>query len=110
LTALNVQLQEALERQRATSNDLQNVLYSTDVAMILLDTDLNIRFFTPITKPPFSIVPLGAGGPPAALSSLAATQRKTQLANAQSRDSLSMRNIPVLKGRGDPHPGRGEAS
>ena len=29
LTALNSQLQETLERQRTTSNDLQNVLYST---------------------------------------------------------------------------------
>jgi hypothetical protein len=29
LTALNTQLQETLERQRTTSNDLQNILYST---------------------------------------------------------------------------------
>ena len=50
LTALNSQLQETLERQRTTSNDLQNVLYSTDVATLFLDTDLNIRFFTPATK------------------------------------------------------------
>jgi two-component system CheB/CheR fusion protein len=34
LTALNSQLQETLERQRTTSNDLQNVLYSTDVATL----------------------------------------------------------------------------
>ncbi len=38
LTALNGQLQETLERQRTTSNDLQNVLYSTDVATLFLDT------------------------------------------------------------------------
>ena len=37
LTALNSQLQETLERQRTTSNDLQNVLYSTDVATLFLD-------------------------------------------------------------------------
>ena len=37
LTALNSQLQETLERQRTTSNDLQNVLYSADVATIFLD-------------------------------------------------------------------------
>ena len=43
LTALNIQLQEMLERQRSTSNDLQNVLYSTDVATLFLDTDLRIR-------------------------------------------------------------------
>ena len=37
LTALNSQLQETLERQRTTANDLQNILYSTDVATIFLD-------------------------------------------------------------------------
>ena len=40
LTALNSQLQETLERQRTTSNDLQNVLYSTDVATLFLDKSL----------------------------------------------------------------------
>jgi two-component system CheB/CheR fusion protein len=38
LNALNSQLQETLERQRTTSDDLQNVLYSTKVATIFLDT------------------------------------------------------------------------
>jgi two-component system CheB/CheR fusion protein len=47
LTALNSQLQETLERHRTTANDLQNVLYSTDVATLFLGRDLNIRFFTP---------------------------------------------------------------
>ncbi len=50
LTALNSQLQETLERQRTTADDLQNVLYSTDVATLFLDRNLNIRFFTPATK------------------------------------------------------------
>ena len=64
LTALNSQLQETLERQRTTSNDLQNVLYSTDVATIFLDTDLNIRFyFTPATKLLFSVIPGDVGRP-----------------------------------------------
>ena len=57
LTALNSQLQETLERQRTTSNDLQNVLYSTDVATLFLDTELNIRFFTPATKSLFNVIP-----------------------------------------------------
>ena len=34
LNALNSQLQETLERQRTTSDDLQNVLYSTKIATI----------------------------------------------------------------------------
>jgi two-component system CheB/CheR fusion protein len=72
LTALNGQLQETLERQRTTSNDLQNVLYSTDVATVFLDTDLNIRFFTPATKSLFNVIPGDVGRPLADLSSLAA--------------------------------------
>ena len=72
LIALNNQLQETLERQRTTSNDLQNVLYSTDVATIFLDTSLSIRFFTPATKSLFSVIPGDIGRPLADLSSLAA--------------------------------------
>ena len=72
LTALNSQLQETLERQRTTSNDLQNVLYSTDVATLFLDTDLNIRFFTPATRSLFSVIPSDVGRPLADLRSLAA--------------------------------------
>jgi two-component system CheB/CheR fusion protein len=72
LTALNSQLQETLDRQRTTSNDLQNVLYSTDVATIFLDPALAIRFFTPATRSLFSILPGDIGRPLADLSSLAA--------------------------------------
>jgi len=71
LTALNTQLQETLERQRTTSNDLQNVLYSTDVATLFLDTGLNIRFFTPATQSLFHVIPGDVGRPLADLSSLA---------------------------------------
>ena len=71
LIALNSQLHESLERQRTTSNDLQNVLYSTDVATLFLDTDLNIRFFTPATRSLFSVIPGDVGRPIGDLSSLA---------------------------------------
>lgn len=71
LTALNSQLQETLERQRTTSNDLQNVLYSTDVATLFLDTALNIRFFTPATKSLFNVIPGDIGRPLTDLHSLA---------------------------------------
>jgi two-component system CheB/CheR fusion protein len=72
LTALNSQLQETLEKQRTTSNDLQNVLYSTDVATIFLDAALKIRFFTPATRSLFSVIPGDIGRPLADLKSLAA--------------------------------------
>ena len=69
LTALNGQLQETLERQRTTSKDLQNVLYSTDVATLFLDPSLNIRFFTPAIRLLFNILPGDIGRPLADLSS-----------------------------------------
>ncbi len=72
LTALNSQLQETLEQQRTTSNDLQNVLYSTDVATLFLDAELCIRFFTPATKALFNVIKTDIGRPLADLHSLAA--------------------------------------
>lgn len=71
LTALNSQLQETLERQRTTANDLQNILYSTDVATLFLDEALNIRFFTPATRALFTVIPSDIGRPLADLASLA---------------------------------------
>ncbi len=63
LVALNSQLQEALERERTTANDLQNVLYSADVATIFLDTKLHIRLFTPAAKSLFRFLPSDVGRP-----------------------------------------------
>lgn len=68
LTAHNIQLSEALERQRATANDLENVLYSTDVATILLDSGLNIRYFTPAAYSIFHILRGDIGRPLADLN------------------------------------------
>jgi two-component system CheB/CheR fusion protein len=75
LTVLNGQLQETFERQRTTSDDLQNVLYSTDVATLFLDPDLNIRFFTPATRAVFNVIAGDVGRPLADLRSLAADDR-----------------------------------
>lgn len=72
LTALNSQLQETLDRQRTASNDLQNILYSTDIATLFLDTSLNIRFFTPATKSLFNVIPGDVGRPLGDLHSLSA--------------------------------------
>jgi len=72
LTALNTQLQETLEQQRETSDDLQNILYSTNVATLFLDTHFNIRFFTPATRLLFNIIPTDIGRPLADLNSLSA--------------------------------------
>jgi two-component system CheB/CheR fusion protein len=86
LTALNGQLQETLERQRTTANDLQNVLFSTDVATLFLDLKLNIRFFTPATKSLFTVIPSDVGRPLTDLHSIAADDTLTSDAAAVMRD------------------------
>jgi FixJ family two-component response regulator/chemotaxis methyl-accepting protein methylase/signal transduction histidine kinase len=70
LTALNSQLHETLEKQRATADDLQNVLYSTNVATLFLDTDLHIRFFTPAVLALFNMRSGDIGRPLADLAPL----------------------------------------
>jgi two-component system CheB/CheR fusion protein len=70
LTALNNQLQETLDLQRTASNDLKNILFSTNVATIFLDSYLNIRFFTPATRAIFNVIPSDIGRPLADLTSI----------------------------------------
>jgi len=71
LTALNSQLQETLERQRLTSDDLQNVLYSTNVGTLFLDMNLKIRFYTPAIKSLFNVIAGDIGRPLADLRPIA---------------------------------------
>ncbi|MEQ8348104.1 MAG: chemotaxis protein CheB [Sneathiellaceae bacterium] len=71
LTVLNIQIQEALQRQRTTTDDLQNVLISTDVATLFLDRDLNIRFFTPAIRRLFRFIESDVGRPFADLHGIA---------------------------------------
>lgn len=71
LVALNGQLQETLDLQRTTSDDLQNVLYSTDIATFFLDRQLKIRFFTPAARAIFNVISSDLGRPLADLRSLA---------------------------------------
>ena len=72
LVALNGQLHRSLEQQRTLSDDLQNVLFSTNVATLFLDRKLRVRFFTPATKLLFNVAEGDIGRPLADLGSLAA--------------------------------------
>ena len=78
LTALNSQLHETLDMKRTMSNDLQNVLYSTNVATLFLDSDLNIRLFTLATRLLFNIIPGDIGRPLADLNSITADSALTE--------------------------------
>ena len=68
----DAQLQAALREQRTRANDLEKILYSTNVATIALDLELRIRFFTPATRAVFAITAADIGHPLAELASLPA--------------------------------------
>ena len=70
LTALNSQLTETIDVKRATANDLQNTMNSADIAMLFLDSKLEIRFFTPAAKSMFSVIEADVGRPLADLARL----------------------------------------
>ena len=63
LTTTNNQLHETLERQRHTSDDLQNILNSSDAATLFLDENFNIRFFTPSAASRFNLISSDVGRP-----------------------------------------------
>jgi two-component system CheB/CheR fusion protein len=90
LIALNSQLQETLDRQRTASDDLQNILYSTNVATLFLDQDLCIRFFTPTTKAFFSVIPGDIGRPLSDLQSLAEDKELLADATVVMRDKSTI--------------------
>jgi two-component system CheB/CheR fusion protein len=99
LTALNSQLQETLERQRKTADDLQNVLYSTDVATLFLDTDLKIRFFTPATRLLFAVIPGDLGRPLTDLHPLSSDSQLPADARAVLQGSAPIER--EIEGQGD---------
>jgi two-component system CheB/CheR fusion protein len=63
LTTTNGQLRESLEQQRNSTADLHNILNSSKIAILFLDGQLRIRFFTPDAAPLFSLIATDLGRP-----------------------------------------------
>src|SRR4051794_4137819 len=68
LTALNTQLSETIEHQRVTANDLRNTMNSSEIAMLFLDRNLEIRLFTPAARTMFRVIASDIGRPLADLA------------------------------------------
>ncbi|MGZ6371349.1 MAG: CheR family methyltransferase, partial [Bdellovibrionota bacterium] len=63
LTALNAQLTATVQQQRTTADDLDNILRSSEVAIVFLDLGLNIRFFSAAAKTLLNIIDTDIGRP-----------------------------------------------
>jgi two-component system CheB/CheR fusion protein len=69
LSTVNSELQQIMEELSKTSSDLNNLLSSTEIGTIFLDTRLNIRFFTHAANEFFSLLQTDIGRPVSHLAS-----------------------------------------
>jgi len=63
LQMINAELQSKLDELSRTSNDMKNLLDSTDIATLFLDKHLNVRRFTPHVTEIIKLIPGDIGRP-----------------------------------------------
>ena len=63
LQTVNVELQAKADEHELASNDMKNLLDSTDIATLFLDKDLNVRRFTPQATKIIKLIPADVGRP-----------------------------------------------
>ncbi len=63
LTTVNSQLKEKLDELARTVNDLDNLMASTNIATLFLDTELRIGRFTPATRRLLNLISTDVGRP-----------------------------------------------
>ncbi len=84
LQTVNAELQTKVDELSRVSNDMNNLLNSTDIATLFLDNDLNVRRFTPQATKIIKLIPSDAGRP---ITDLASGLRYPELA-ADAREVL----------------------
>lgn len=63
LQTVNVELQAKVDELSRTSNDMKNLLDSTDIATLFLDKNLHVQRFTPQATKIIKLIPADAGRP-----------------------------------------------
>jgi two-component system CheB/CheR fusion protein len=84
LQTVNTELQAKVDELSRTSNDMKNLLDSTDIATLFLDKDLNVRRFTPQATKIIKLIPADVGRP---ITDLASELRYPELAE-EAREVL----------------------
>jgi PAS domain-containing protein len=77
LQTLNTELQAKVDELSRASNDMNNLLNSTDIATLFLDNDLNVRRFTSPAAKIIKLIPADVGRP---ITDLASELRYPELA------------------------------
>ena len=81
LNTLNNELRSKVEAVEQTNNDLNNLLVSTEVATLFLDTSCRIRWFTPALNQVLRLIPSDVGRPVSDLASIVTGPDLEQAAN-----------------------------
>jgi len=84
LQTVNAESQAKVDQLSQASNDMKNLLASTDIATLFLDKDLNVRRFTPQATKIIKLIATDAGRP---ITDLASELRYPELA-ADAREVL----------------------
>ncbi len=84
LQTVNSELQVKVDQLSQASNDMKNLLDSTDIATLFLDKDLKVRRFTPQATKIIKLIPTDAGRP---ITDLATELRYPEL-SADAREVL----------------------
>ena len=63
LQTVNIELQTKADEHALASNDMKNLLDSTDIATLFLDKELNVRRFTPQATKIIKLIPADVGRP-----------------------------------------------
>ena len=78
LQTVNTESQAKVDELSRTSNDMKNLLDSTDIATLFLDKDLNVRWFTPQATKIIKLIAADAGRP---ITDLASELKYPELAD-----------------------------
>jgi two-component system CheB/CheR fusion protein len=100
LTTVNHELKHKVDEISHANSDLQNLMISTDIGVVFLDREFNIKRFTPRAQDLFNVIPSDIGRPLAHLTHRLEADDLTQLA-ASVLQSLRMveREIRSRDGR-----------
>jgi two-component system CheB/CheR fusion protein len=63
LTTVNQELKVKIDEVSLSSDNLRNLINSTDIATLFLDRSLRVNLFTPITQKIFNLIPADYGRP-----------------------------------------------
>jgi two-component system CheB/CheR fusion protein len=99
LQTLNTELQAKVDELSRASNDMKNLLDSTDIATLFLDNNLNVRRFTPQATKIIRLIPGDKGRP---ITDLASELHYPQLAEDAQEvlRTLASAEKPIAAGDG----------